>query len=358
MIEYTTSSDDEMNLNTFLDQAPSHPTTLHHPVYEEYSSEDDPVAFDPTDNPLTESVLATAFEPDEVVGVGGLNRRAPVATIGEYSNFEVAKMLDILLSQPLTAEICQQFSDEVQSKLEQFVNMKEAARVNIEKLSDVIVLNVGGTTFSTSRDTLLKDHSSYFYSMFGSGYWRPNENGEYFIDRDPTHFRYILNYLRDGKWDISKLPKLHVEELLVEADYYNLREILDREGLNFNKSMEIIENTLQLASSADQMQRESLYDIYVEAYVNILTHVLPEDRVHFWVQIMDKALNLAEDKREEHGFETSREDPPWILLRGLQAVRRVAFAKGMYEKGRSSIRFWRRIKDLEGFLDDYASECT
>jgi len=25
-----------------------------------------------------------------------------------------------------------------------------------------------------------------------------DEDGRYFIDRDGTHFRYILNYLRDG----------------------------------------------------------------------------------------------------------------------------------------------------------------
>ena len=31
-------------------------------------------------------------------------------------------------------------------------------------------------------------------------------DGSYFIDRDGTHFRYILNYLRDGGFKPGTLP--------------------------------------------------------------------------------------------------------------------------------------------------------
>lgn len=36
---------------------------------------------------------------------------------------------------------------------------------------------------------------------------QPEPDGSYFIDRDGTHFRYILNYLRDG--DSVQLPDFH-----------------------------------------------------------------------------------------------------------------------------------------------------
>tara|TARA_B100001741_G_scaffold313582_1_gene320447 strand:+ start:2514 stop:2783 length:270 start_codon:yes stop_codon:yes gene_type:complete len=46
----------------------------------------------------------------------------------------------------------------------------------------------------------------------------PLEKNEYFVDRDPTHFRYILNYMRGSKY----LPNntCILEELLEEADFY------------------------------------------------------------------------------------------------------------------------------------------
>jgi hypothetical protein len=37
----------------------------------------------------------------------------------------------------------------------------------------------------------------------------PEADGSYFIDRDGTHFRYILNYLRDG--DKAELPNFFHE---------------------------------------------------------------------------------------------------------------------------------------------------
>ncbi|KAK6020017.1 K+ channel tetramerization domain protein [Ostertagia ostertagi] len=58
-----------------------------------------------------------------------------------------------------------------------------------------IVLNVGGTKFSTSEATLKSRPASedcFFTTLDYS-------KGEVFIDRDPTLFKYILNYLRDGR---------------------------------------------------------------------------------------------------------------------------------------------------------------
>ena len=60
-------------------------------------------------------------------------------------------------------------------------------------------LSVGGQHFETSLDTLTRDGSSMLAAMFsGRHNVLKDEDGRYFIDRDGTHFRYILNYLRDG----------------------------------------------------------------------------------------------------------------------------------------------------------------
>ena len=65
--------------------------------------------------------------------------------------------------------------------------------------NDIVHLNVGGQRFSTSKRTLLsvQGEETFFTSLL-SGRIGSNEdeNGAIFIDRDPTLFRLILNYLR------------------------------------------------------------------------------------------------------------------------------------------------------------------
>ena len=57
----------------------------------------------------------------------------------------------------------------------------------------LVYLNVGGVFFATSRDTL-RESDSFF-----SGLVQNECCHEYFVDRDPTHFRHVLNWLRGGR---------------------------------------------------------------------------------------------------------------------------------------------------------------
>ena len=53
---------------------------------------------------------------------------------------------------------------------------------------------------------------------------KPAEDGCYFIDRDGTHFRYILNYLRTGQLVVPE-DKIVRTELLTEAEFYRIEGI-------------------------------------------------------------------------------------------------------------------------------------
>lgn len=86
---------------------------------------------------------------------------------------------------------------------------------------DVIRLNVGGFVFETSRTTL--EHSDSFFSGLVSV---PSDNNNYFfVDRDPTHFRYVLNWMRG----VRELPEddAALRELAWEADFYSMRALQD-----------------------------------------------------------------------------------------------------------------------------------
>lgn len=97
-----------------------------------------------------------------------------------------------------------------------------APRINSPGQSDIVCLNVGGQLFATSAQTLKRDPDSMLGRMFCSHMGLTTDaNGNIFIDRDGTHFRHILNYLRSGS--VPQLPPSVRKELLQEADFYQLR---------------------------------------------------------------------------------------------------------------------------------------
>ena len=93
--------------------------------------------------------------------------------------------------------------------------------------SSTVKLNVGGQHFVTTIQTLTKDPNSMLAAMFSGKFdTKPSEDGSFFIDRDGTHFRFILNYLRDGELILPKGAKF-IDELRKEADFYQIQGILD-----------------------------------------------------------------------------------------------------------------------------------
>ena len=55
---------------------------------------------------------------------------------------------------------------------------------------------------------------------------KANEDGAFFIDRDGTHFRFILNYLRNGELILPD-GATFLKELEAEAKFYQIQGILD-----------------------------------------------------------------------------------------------------------------------------------
>ncbi|KAL9951609.1 hypothetical protein ACROYT_G044304 [Oculina patagonica] len=104
---------------------------------------------------------------------------------------------------------------------------KVAQKLEHVHFSKMLKLNVGGHLFSTSLETLTKDPGSMLHAMFSGRFdTKPSEDGSYFIDRDGTHFRYILNYLRTGELLVPE-DKFVRRELLAEAEFYQVEGIIN-----------------------------------------------------------------------------------------------------------------------------------
>ena len=64
----------------------------------------------------------------------------------------------------------------------------------ITRQGEIVMLNIGGSMFQTTKATLREDPSSLLAALAIAN---PLPN-KIFIDRDPKHFRLIMNYLRNG----------------------------------------------------------------------------------------------------------------------------------------------------------------
>ena len=95
-----------------------------------------------------------------------------------------------------------------------------------KRISTIISFNVGGTFFSTNRQTLMKYPDSMLARMCSTDVpVATDSNGAYFIDRDPELFRLILNFLRNGYLSTAQ-KNCTLDDLEIEADCFGLGELL------------------------------------------------------------------------------------------------------------------------------------
>lgn len=89
---------------------------------------------------------------------------------------------------------------------------------------DIIHLNVGGKRFSTSRQTLTWVPDSFFSSLLsGRISTLKDETGAIFIDRDPSLFAPILNFLRTKELHPRSTD---VNLLMHEAEFYGITPLV------------------------------------------------------------------------------------------------------------------------------------
>lgn len=108
------------------------------------------------------------------------------------------------------------------------VSTKENSQTKLVPVdgAEWVTLNIGGKLFSTTRSTLTRQEpNSMLARMFSDQSEVPwnssvDVNGAYLIDRSPTYFEPILNYLRHGQLILDK--GVNPEGVLEEARFFGL----------------------------------------------------------------------------------------------------------------------------------------
>ena len=89
-----------------------------------------------------------------------------------------------------------------------------------------VTLNVGGVLYTTTRTTLTKYPDCMLANMFSGKHTTATDaNGNYFIDRDGSLFRYVLNFLRSAQLNLPEGFK-ELDQLKNEADFYQLEPLM------------------------------------------------------------------------------------------------------------------------------------
>lgn len=111
-----------------------------------------------------------------------------------------------------------------------------------ESSLNIVEINVGGSRYTTTLTTLTKDPSSLLAKYFAATTNQENnssaattaelpenlfskiDEATYFVDRDGLLFRYILDYLRNGKLVLPDNFREH-QRLKDEAKFYKLNDL-------------------------------------------------------------------------------------------------------------------------------------
>ena len=115
-----------------------------------------------------------------------------------------------------------------------FEDMKRRSAFIMGGAEQLIVLDVGGEKFKTDMRTLAH-HSDSIFPDIVRAFLQSNQSRTHcptvFIDRDSVHFRFILNFMRQGKevmngTALRKADHCLLDEMICEACYYGLTQLV------------------------------------------------------------------------------------------------------------------------------------
>ena len=133
-------------------------------------------------------------------------------------------------------------------------------------MSDIITLNVGGTLFTSTKETLTE--IPYIKKLLETELNVVKMDGHIFIDRSPEYFRIILDYARNithGKITIDVPLNLSSDMMKKEFQYYCIN-ILD---MIFSNSMDNMKHDIKQLNNDIKQLNDGMNNILVDTKMMI-----------------------------------------------------------------------------------------
>ena len=125
---------------------------------------------------------------------------------------------------------------------------EEQADPRAARRTDRIVVDVGGTRFTTSASTLTS--ASEYFERLLSPRWCAEPPDELFLDRDPEPFKILLTYMRTGLLELSKDNESLARRVMIEAEFLGMDGLVESIKAKFWK------NIFTLHSGSDESAAE------------------------------------------------------------------------------------------------------
>ena len=182
------------------------------------------------------------------------------------------------------------------------------ATATLSAATPTIQLNVGGTIFETTESTLARHPATFFGALARNR----GAATRLFVDRDPTHFRHVLNYLRSG---VLAAPASDVakRELLVEAEFYGMQSFaraLCAPELDLTQH-------LDAAILAERADEQRVRDVYASCQASA------ETRGEIWAAVADAGTDALEmPRRLADAWDSTRKQREYLNARdeGYDAI--------------------------------------
>lgn len=161
-----------------------------------------------------------------------------------------------------------------------------------------VSLDVGGKAFHTTWATLTRNTRSMFSSMFSGRFpIETQADGTVFIDRDPTHFQLILNYLRDGEVPLDGLNVNTKRALMKESHYYQIQGLHKILLQDLKKEKQRVRNEL---SHEKEYKLKECKEQEVARLIKDMT-MLEGYEFESWLGSQDTTVNLLFSKKITKG---------------------------------------------------------
>ena len=125
--------------------------------------------------------------------------------------------------------IKQQVTDDIGCMRNEWMEKLERVK-KFHLIDDVVSLNVGGSVFKISAETLKSIPNTFFCQMFNKevSAQKSSSDGSYFIDRSPFVMDRILEYYREKSFTVfDKNDRYKMQMIYEDAVFYNILPIVN-----------------------------------------------------------------------------------------------------------------------------------